>query len=132
MKRRRSPAGGWHARLLIDAVRAVKDMYCEKSMAPTPAQGVAIVKAVKETNRIVQTGTQQRSLPVIREAKEKFIDSGLTGAVTMVLWYWNQNYGYIVPDVHWLGQRNSRMRSSLFCDTARRPPDSAMAAGSPP
>jgi predicted dehydrogenase len=88
----------WHARMLLDAVRAGKDVYCEKPMAPTPAQGVAIVKAVKEAKRIVQTGTQQRSLPVIREAKEKFIDTGLIGTVTMVHCYWNQNFGYVIPD----------------------------------
>jgi predicted dehydrogenase len=87
----------WHAPMLIDALRAGKDVFCEKPMAATPAQGLAVIKAVKETGRIVQTGTQQRSLPVIREAKEKFIDTGLLGKVTMVHCYWNENGGYLLP-----------------------------------
>ena len=59
----------WHARMLLDAVGAGKDVFCEKPMTSSPMQGHAVVKAVKASGRIVQIGTQQRSLPIFREAK---------------------------------------------------------------
>ena len=87
----------WHARMLMDTVHTAKDVFCEKPMTASPMQGHAVVKAVKETARIVQIGTQQRSIPVIQEAKQKFVDSGTLGNVTMVHCYWNLNGGYVMP-----------------------------------
>ena len=46
----------WHRRMVVDAVSAGKDIYCEKPMSHTPEDGVAMVDAVKKTNRIVQIG----------------------------------------------------------------------------
>lgn len=51
----------WHTRILIDAVKAGKDVYCEKPLTLTIDEGKKICQAVKETKRIVQVGTQQRS-----------------------------------------------------------------------
>lgn len=89
----------WHAPMLIDAVRAGKDVFCEKPMTTSAMQGHAVVKAVRETKRVVQIGTQQRSLAAVREAKAKFIDSGLMGQITMVQCYWGRNGGYRAPRV---------------------------------
>ncbi len=55
------------------------------------------MKAVRETNRILQVGTQQRSTPHFLEAKQKFFDSGLIGKVNMVRTIWNANGGYLTP-----------------------------------
>jgi predicted dehydrogenase len=66
-------------------------------MSVSPHEGLRIVKAVQQTGRVVQIGTQQRSIPVIREAKAKFIGSGALGRVTMVHCYWNLNGGYVLP-----------------------------------
>jgi predicted dehydrogenase len=88
----------WHARMLVDAVHAGKDVFCEKPMTASPMQGHRIVKAVRESGRIVQIGTQQRSLPIIEEAKGKFIDSGILGTVNQVHCYWNRNAGYLMPN----------------------------------
>jgi len=85
--------------MIIEAARSGKDIFCEKPMAVSPSQGLKIVKAVNETRRVVQIGTQQRSIAVIREAKEKFIDSAVIGKVTMVHCYWDTNIGYIMPPV---------------------------------
>jgi hypothetical protein len=52
---------------------------------------------VEETNRIVQVGTQQRSMAHFIEAKQRFIDSGLIGQVHMVRTVWNANSGYLSP-----------------------------------
>ena len=51
----------WHARMLVDAVRAGKDVYVEKPMTLTVAEGDLVCRAVKESGRVVQVGTQQRS-----------------------------------------------------------------------
>jgi predicted dehydrogenase len=89
----------WHAQMIVDAARAGKDIFIEKPLTSAASQGHRIVKTVQETQRVVQVGTQQRSIPVLREAKEKFFDSGLIGRVTMVHCYWNLNGGYIIPPV---------------------------------
>ena len=51
----------WHTRIVIDALRAGKDVYCEKPLTLTIAEGQQIIKVVEETRRILQVGTQQRS-----------------------------------------------------------------------
>ncbi len=50
----------WHTKMLIDAVRAGKDVYCEKPLTLTVAEGRHIISAVNETKRVVQVGTWQR------------------------------------------------------------------------
>ena len=51
----------WHALMAAAAVRAGKDVYCEKAMSLTVAEGRALVEAVRRSGRIFQIGTQQRS-----------------------------------------------------------------------
>ena len=51
----------WHSKILIDAMKAGKDAYCEKPLTLTIDEGKVIGKVAKETKRVVQVGTQQRS-----------------------------------------------------------------------
>ena len=85
-----------HAQITAEVCRAGKDVYVEKPMTSLPEQGAEVVKAVRETKRVVQVGMQQRSMPCFVEAKERFIDSGMIGDVHMVRTIWNKNAGYTV------------------------------------
>jgi predicted dehydrogenase len=51
----------WHAKIAIEAMLAGKDVYCEKPMTLTIAEGQLICETCRQTGRIVQIGTQQRS-----------------------------------------------------------------------
>ena len=81
----------WHKTMLVDAVRAGKDVYCEKPIMHSIEQGVEMVRAVEETRRVVQTGMQQRSWNHYQLGKH-LVDSGKLGRVTFVHTYWYQNY----------------------------------------
>jgi predicted dehydrogenase len=51
----------WHTKIVIDACRAGKDVYCEKPLTLTVDEGKQLCKVVQETGRVVQVGSWQRS-----------------------------------------------------------------------
>jgi predicted dehydrogenase len=77
----------WHTSMVIDACRAGKDVYCEKPLTLTVQEGLQLARVVKETGRVVQVGTWQRSDNRFRLACE-MVRSGRIGdlrKVTVVL-----------------------------------------------
>ena len=51
----------WHTKIAIEAMRAGKDIYCEKPVATRIEEGKWLREAVRQTGRVFQVGTQQRS-----------------------------------------------------------------------
>ena len=74
----------WHALMTIDACRAGKDVFCEKPLTLFIAEGRQMVQVARETGRIVQTGSQQRSDDRFRQAAE-LVRNGAIGKIKQVL-----------------------------------------------
>jgi predicted dehydrogenase len=73
----------WHRQVVVDATAAGKDIYCEKPMSHTAAEGVDMVAAQQKTGRIVQIGSQRVSSVICAKAKE-LLASGIIGKLTLV------------------------------------------------
>jgi predicted dehydrogenase len=74
----------WHALPTIDACKAGKDVYCEKPLSLTVAEGRAMTAAARSHDRVVQTGSQQRSGAEFRRAAEA-IRNGRLGTLRQVV-----------------------------------------------
>jgi predicted dehydrogenase len=85
-----STADFQHALHTIEAVKAGCDVYTEKPFAETMSDARAALKAVKESDKIVQIGSQRRSGANYHQAAD-FIKSGKFGNITMVEMTWNVN-----------------------------------------
>jgi len=70
----------WHAVIAVHAANAGKDIYCEKPLSLTVAEGRAMVKAVRKNKRVFQTGSMQRSWPEFRQAAE-LVRNGYLGEI---------------------------------------------------
>jgi predicted dehydrogenase len=70
----------WHARMMIMACQAGKDIYCEKPMSQTIHEGHQMRAAARKYNRIVQVGTQRRSGEHFKSAVE-YVAAGKIGKV---------------------------------------------------
>ena len=79
----------WHARMAILACQAGKDVYVEKPLCQTIQEGQAIRDAARKHNRVVQVGTQRRSMEHCKAAAE-FAASGSIGKVPLIKAWINQ------------------------------------------
>src|SRR5262249_20392438 len=73
----------WHVPMTIDAVAAGKDVYVEKPLTHCLDEGRPVLEAQAKSKRVVQVGTQQRSMPHIRKAHELY-NAGRLGTVHKV------------------------------------------------
>jgi predicted dehydrogenase len=73
----------WHRQIVVNTVSVGKDIYCEKPMSHSPADGVAMVEAAQRTGRIVQIGSQRVSSVLCAKAKE-LVQQGALGDLMCV------------------------------------------------
>ena len=73
----------WHAQMAVDAAKARKDIYCEKPLSSSVAEGRAMVNAARKYERVFQTGSMQRSMKRFRHAVE-LIRNGYIGNLTEI------------------------------------------------
>jgi len=83
----------WHFQMIIDAVRAGKDVYCEKPVSHSIEEGEKLVAAVADSKQVIQIGYQQRSWPHYQAARE-LVTSGRLGEIPLIQTSWYQRYSH--------------------------------------
>ncbi|MBN1125170.1 MAG: Gfo/Idh/MocA family oxidoreductase [Sedimentisphaerales bacterium] len=73
----------WHTLVAMATMKAGKDIYCEKPLTLTIDEGKRLVKVQRQTGRILQTGTQQRSSARFRMAVD-LVRNGRIGKIQKV------------------------------------------------
>jgi predicted dehydrogenase len=96
----------WHAPAAIMACAAGKHVYVEKPACHNPREGELMVEAARKHNRVVQLGTQRRSMPLIVEAIER-VHAGEIGRVLFSRGWYNADrkpigHGKEAPVPEWL------------------------------
>jgi predicted dehydrogenase len=91
----------WHKQAAVDAMKADKDVYCEKPMIHLYSDGPEMIETARSTNRILQIGSQRVSSMIYIKAKE-LLEAGAIGQLNMVTARWDRNsamgaWNYTVP-----------------------------------
>ena len=91
----------WHKQAAVDAMKAGKDVYCEKPMIHLYSDGPEMIEAARSSGRILQVGSQRVSSILYAKAKE-LLASGAIGQLNMVTAHWDRNsaigaWDYTVP-----------------------------------
>jgi len=91
----------WHKQVAVDAMKAGKDVYCEKPMVHAHSEGPEMIEAARSSNRILQIGSQRVSSIIYAKAKD-LLAAGSIGQLNMVSAHWDRNstmgaWSYTVP-----------------------------------
>ena len=91
----------WHKQVAVDAMKAGKDVYCEKPMIHLYADGPEMIETAHKTKQIIQVGSQRVSSVIYAKAKE-LLAAGAIGQLNMVTARWDRNssigaWNYTVP-----------------------------------
>jgi predicted dehydrogenase len=91
----------WHKQASVDAMKAGKDVYCEKPMIHLYADGPEMIETSRSTKRILQVGSQRVSSVIYQKAKD-LLAAGAIGQLNMVTARWDRNstmgaWSYTVP-----------------------------------
>ncbi|MBT5019310.1 MAG: Gfo/Idh/MocA family oxidoreductase [Planctomicrobium sp.] len=73
----------WHAQCTLNALRAGKDVYCEKPVTHLFSEGQAVYREVAKQMAVFQTGSQQRSLPFFQHAVN-LVRNGVLGEIKKI------------------------------------------------
>ncbi|MBI4475676.1 MAG: Gfo/Idh/MocA family oxidoreductase, partial [Acidobacteria bacterium] len=80
----------WHARMAVDTMKAGKDVYVEKPVVQDLDEGPRVIDAARQTNRILQVGSQRISSLVYAKARDLF-RAGAIGQLNLVEAWINRN-----------------------------------------
>ena len=91
----------WHKQASVEAMKAGKDVYCEKPMIHLYSDGPEMIEAARSSGRILQVGSQRVSSLIYAKAKE-LLAAGAIGQLNMVTARWDRNssmgaWNYTVP-----------------------------------
>lgn len=91
----------WHKQASVDAMKAGKDVYCEKPMIHLYPDGPEMIETARTTKRVFQAGSQRVSSVVYAKAKA-LLAAGSIGKLNMVTARWDRNssigaWNYTVP-----------------------------------
>ena len=113
----------WHAQIVLDAVCSGKDVYCEKPLTHDISEALEIMKAVEKNDRILQTGSMQRSMREFRVAAE-LVRNGIIGKIEKVdVSFWGPGIPCDLPEEpmgpgldwnRWLGPAQMRPYNSTL------------------
>lgn len=98
----------WHALVCVEAARRGKDIYCEKPLTWSLGEGQAVVKTVREHNRVFQVGSMQRSGRQFKQACE-LVRNGYLGEIQRILVslpngghaFWADEFPPPPPELDW-------------------------------
>jgi predicted dehydrogenase len=90
-----------HLPMVLNALAAHKDVYIEKPMTYRVEDGPPMIEAVRRYNGVLQAGSQWRSSPLYKKARE-IVASGQLGKITKVIASYNRNsstgaWNYPIP-----------------------------------
>ena len=99
-----------HDEIAIDALRAGKHVFCEKTMTRGLDRTQAVINEATSSGLVFQTGHQWHSSPLYKRARE-IIQNGYLGEITSFECQWNRNGDWRrpVPDPKWERMINWRM-----------------------
>lgn len=80
----------WHKRMVLEALEAGKDVYCEKPLTFTIDEGLEIAAAAEKSGKILQVGSQTISSRSSKKLRD-WVQSGKLGQVTMIRAAYNRN-----------------------------------------
>ncbi|MEM9703178.1 MAG: Gfo/Idh/MocA family oxidoreductase [Planctomycetota bacterium] len=79
-----------HVPVSVACCEAGLDVYCEKPLTHDRAEGTRMIAAVRDNERVMQVGTQHRSMPHLKEARD-LLRRGAVGEIYKVRMTWNRN-----------------------------------------
>ena len=74
----------WHKQIVVDAVNAGKDIYCEKPMSHIAADGVEMVAAAQEERTASCRSVRSASVPCSAPRRSELVAQGMLGDLMMV------------------------------------------------
>ncbi len=82
----------WHVPIVLDAMRAGKDVYCEKPVTHTIEEGEPLIAAVRESKRVRADRHAAEKLGAFRAGARRDRSTAGSGQVTLIRTYWYQNH----------------------------------------